>query len=460
MRGILPPGQAETCRAWGGYSERMALEGTGKRGLWSSQAGFIAASVGSAVGLGNVWRFPYVAGENGGGAFVLAYLISVVLLGVPLMMFEFAAGRRHEGGAFGVFRAISSRARIAGAAIAAVGFFILSYYTVVAGWTLGHAGIMALGIEPDFQAFSDSWASLGLFIVAVGLTGAIALRGIQGGIETASRLLLPILTLALLAIAAYSLTLEGRSQALEFLFQPRFDALTEPRVWANAMGQAMFSLGVGTGVLVTYGGYMRSQTGVRDSTALIAGADTLIAMIAGIAVFPIVFTFAVAPAAGPELAFDAMPLMFERLAAGRLIGTAFYLLLFFAALTSMVSMLEGTAGSIADALRWTRAKAVWVLLPLLLGVGTFSALSYSPVHLTLFGEPVLDRMDAIFGTFGLMLAALVTAIVLFWVGKPEDIADEIGAGARGFAGRAIIFVGRYLATGAIIATLLATLLDS
>jgi NSS family neurotransmitter:Na+ symporter len=430
------------------------------REAWSSQAGFIAASVGSAVGLGNVWRFPYVAGENGGGAFLLAYLISVLLLGVPLMMFEFAAGRRHEGGAFRVFQAISSRASVAGAAVATVGFLILSYYAVVAGWTLGHAGIMGLGIEPDFEAFSDSWASLALLGVSVVAMGAIVLRGVEGGIEVASRTLLPFLALALFAIAIYSLTLEGRAQALEFLFEPRFEALKEPRVWANAMGQALFSLGVGTGVLITYGGYMRSKTGVRDSTALIAGADTIIALVAGIAVFPIVFTLAVAPTAGPELAFDALPLMFQDLAMGRLVGTAFYLLLFFAALTSMISMMEGAAGSLADAMRWTRTRAVWVLLPLLLLTGSISALSYSPVHLTVFGEPVLDFMDSLFGTFGVLLSALVTSIVIFWVGKPEEIADEVGAGARGFAGKAVIFVGRYLVTGAIIATLLATALDA
>ncbi len=430
------------------------------RGAWSSQAGFIAASVGSAVGLGNVWRFPYVAGENGGGAFVLAYLISVALLGVPLMMFEFAAGRRHAGGVFGVFSAIAPRAKYAGAGIAVIAFLILSYYAVVAGWTLGHAGIMGLGIEPDFEVFSDSWASLALFGVSVALMGAIVLRGVQGGIEVASRTLLPFLTLALLAIAIYSLTLDGRERALEFLFEPRFEALREPRVWANAMGQAMFSLSVGTGVLVTYGGYMRSQTGVRDSTALIAGADTVIAMVAGIAIFPIVFTFAVAPASGPELAFDAMPLLFEQLAGGRLVGTAFYLLLFFAALTSMIAMMEGAAGSLADALRWTRTRAVWTLLPLLLLTGSLSALSYSPVHLTVFGEPVLDRMDSVFGTFGLLLSALATSIVIFWVGKPQAIADEIGPGARGFAGKAVIFVGRYLVTGAITATLLANVLDA
>lgn len=290
--------------------------------------------------------------------------------------------------------------------------------------------------------------------------GAVVLRGVQGEIEVASRTLLPVLTLGLLAIAIYSLTLEGREQALEFLFEPRFEALREPRVWANAMGQAMFSLSIGSGVLVVFGGYMRPQTGIRNSTALIAGADSVIALVAGVAIFPIVFTFAVAPSAGPELAFDAMPLLFEQLAGGRFVGTAFYLLLFFAALTSMIAMMEGAAGSLADALRWTRTKAVWALLPVLLFIGTLSALSYSPVHLTVFGEPVLDRMDSLFGTFGVMLSALATAIVIFWVGKPEAIADEIGAGAGGFAGKAVIFVGRYLVTGAIAVALLANILDT
>ena len=431
-----------------------------RRGAWSSQAGFVAASVGSAVGLGNVWRFPYMAGENGGGAFLVAYLISIVLFGVPLMMFEFAAGRRHEGGALQVFGGIARRARWVGGAVAFMGFAILSYYTVVAGWTLGHAGIMVLGIEPDFAAFTDSWASTALFVVALASTGAIVLRGVQGGIEMASRTLLPVLTLALVGIAAYALTLDGRAAAVEFLFEPRFEALREPRVWANAMGQALFSLGIGTGVLVTYGGYMRAKTGIRDSTALIASADTLIAMMAGLAVFPIVFTFAVAPTAGPELAFDALPLMFADLSVGRVIGTGFYLLLFLAALTSMISMLEGAAASLADWRGWSRTKAVVVLMGPLAAAGIPSALSYSPVGLTLFGEPVLDRMDVAFGTFGLMFAGLASAIVLFWVGHPEAIAEEIGAGARGFAGRAVVFVGRYLVTTAIIATLVATAIDT
>jgi NSS family neurotransmitter:Na+ symporter len=222
------------------------------------------------------------------------------------------------------------------------------------------------------------------------------------------------------------------------------------------MGQALFSLGVGTGVLVTYGGYMRAKTGVRDSTALIAGADTFIALLAGLAVFPIVFTLAVAPSAGPELAFDALPVMFADLSFGRVIGTGFYLLLFLAALTSMISMLEGAAASLADWRGWRRTKAVLVLLVPLAAAGMLSALSYSPLELTLFGAPVLDRMDIAFGTFGLMVAGLPTAIVLFWMGHPK----EIGGGARGFAGRAVIIVGRYLVTAAIVGTLAATAIDA
>lgn len=431
-----------------------------RRGMWSSQVGFIAAAVGSAVGLGNVWRFPYVAGENGGGAFIFAYIASVLLLGAPLMMFELAAGRRFDGGAFGVFKRIAARARFAGAAIAATSFVILSYYSVIAGWTLGHAGIVGLGLDVDFATFADSWASLALFAFALFVSTAIVLRGVTAGIESVTRILMPTLALTLIAIAIYALTLDGRPAALEFLFEPRLEALAEPSVWAAAMGQAMFSLGVGGGVLITYGAYMRRSTPVRDSTAVIGGADTAMAMIAGLAIFPIVFTFAVEPSAGPELAFDALPRMFAQLAVGRVVGTAFYLLLFFAAITSMISMIEAAAASLSDATGWKRTMAVLALLPPALLLGGWAALSYSPVALTLFGEPVLDRLDIAFGTFGVLVAGLATVIVLFWVGKPHEVADEIGAGAQGAARTAIVFVGRYLVTGAIAATLLASVIDA
>ncbi|MDA1036279.1 MAG: sodium-dependent transporter [Chloroflexi bacterium] len=431
-----------------------------RRGLWSGQVGFIAATVGSAVGLGNVWRFPYMVGENGGGAFIVAYVASVLLLGAPLMMFELAAGRRYEGGVFGAFRAIAPRARFAGAVVAGVTFLILSYYSVIAGWTLGHAGIVGLGLEADFDAFAGSWASLALFVVTLFTATAIVLRGVTAGIESVARILMPTLAIMLVAMAVYALTLDGRSDALKFLFDPRFGVLAEPRVWAAAMGQAMFSLSVGSGVLVTYGAYMRRSTPIRDSTAMIGGADTAIAMIAGLAIFPIVFTFAVEPSEGIELAFDALPRMFGQLPMGRLVGTAFYVLLFFAAITSMISMMEATGASISDWTRWPRTKAVIVLALALLAVGGWAALSYSPAGLTLFGEPVLDQLDAAFGTFGLLVAGLATAVAIFWVGKQHDIADEIGAGAQGRAKSAIVFVGRYLVTGAIIVTLVASVIDA
>lgn len=422
--------------------------------------GFIAAAVGSAVGLGNVWRFPYVAGENGGGAFVLAYILSVLLLGAPLMMYELAAGRLYNGGTVGVFRAIHPRARFAGVVVAGISFMILTYYSVIAGWTLGYAGIVGFGLDVDFATFGGTWASTVLFAVVLLLATGIVLRGVTAGIESVTRVLMPILGLALIVIAIYALTLDGRTAALEFLLKPRFELLSEPRVWAAAMGQAMFSLGIGGGVLITYGSYMRLSTPVRDSTAIIGGADTAMAMIAGIAIFPIVFTFAVEPSEGVELAFDALPRMFNQLAVGRLVGTTFYMLLFFAAITSMISMIEAAAASISDWTGWRRNKAVLALLAPALALGGFAALSYSPISLTLAGVPVLDRLDVAFGTFGLLIAGLGTAVAMFWMGKEHEVANEIGVGAQGRTRNAIVFVGKYLVTGAIILILFANVVEA
>jgi NSS family neurotransmitter:Na+ symporter len=423
------------------------------RERWSGQAGFVAATVGSAVGLGNIWRFPYVAGENGGGAFIVAYLIAVVVCGAPLMMFELAAGRRYAGGAFAVVRAIAPRYRLAGVAIALAGFALLSYYTVVAGWTLGYAGITAAGLDPDFGGFADSWAPTALFLLTGALGLGIVLRGVRNGIEAASRLLLPVLTVLLVAMMVYALTFEGRSQALEFLFNVEWAALGEPAVWARAIGQAFFSLGVGCGVLITYGSYMGEEAPVRNSAAVVASADTAIALIAGLAIFPLVFTFAVPPASGPQLAFDTLPQLFGSIGLGRVIGTAFYLLLFMAAITSLVSLIEGTAASLRDWRGGTRRQGVVWLGAAMLVAGLPSALSYSPLAWTIGGRPVLDAVDSVVGTYGLLAGGLVTVVALFWLGDPRLITRDIGEGARGRAATALVAVGRYLVTGALVAVL-------
>ena len=426
------------------------------RERWSSRAGFIAATVGSAVGLGNIWRFPYIAGENGGGVFILAYLVAVLVVGAPLMMFELAAGRRYAGGVYGTIRAMAPRAKLLGAGIALVSFVILSYYLVVASWTLGYVGITASGSGTTFESFTGSWAPALLFVATLAIGGAIVLRGVSQGIEAASMLLMPVLAVIVLGLAAYGLSLPGRGDALRFLFQPETSALLDPQVWAAAVSQAFFSLGVGTGVLMAYGSYMERRVGVRDASAVVVSADTSVAILAGLAIFPIVFTFALAPAAGPQLAFEALPRVFEQIAFGRVLGTAFYLLLFVAATTSVVSLMEGASAALSDWLGWARRRAILGLAAPLIALGALSALSYSPVGLTIAGRPVLDALDGTVGTVGLVATGLATTIAIFWLGRPGDVAQEIGEGAEGAAGRALFLMGRFLLTPALVAVLVAS----
>ncbi|MDT8357501.1 MAG: sodium-dependent transporter [Methanomicrobiaceae archaeon] len=397
---------------------------------WSSRTGFILAAVGSAVGIGNIWRFSAVLGENGGGAYLIPYLIAVFLCALPLMIFELSLGRHFHGTVVSAFRSVRYQFRIFGWLVCGIIFLILSYYLVIAGWTLGYFFFSLSGELILFSDFTAGWLPVFLFAVTALLTGLVVSGGVKRGIERISTYLIPVSVGTLLILALYGSTLPGFSEGLDFLFTPDFSVLGDPLLWSAAFGQAFFSLSVGMGILLTYGAYIGHEQGVPVSSLVITVVDVGVALLSGLVIFPIVFSFGLAPAAGAELAFTTLPRAFAVMPGGLAIAAAFFLVLFFAALTSAISMLEVNVAALRESLLWSRKRAVIILTAAVLIIGIPSALSYSALDLTIVGIRVLDFLDETVGTLGLPISALMLAIIFTWFLSPSRnlLIGEIGNG--------------------------------
>jgi NSS family neurotransmitter:Na+ symporter len=395
---------------------------------WSTRAGFVLAAIGSAVGIGNIWRFSAVLGQNGGGAYLIPYLIAVFLCALPLMVFEFALGRHFQGTIVSAYRSVRPQFRVIGWMICGIVFLILSYYLVITGWTLGYFFFSLTGETVSFSVFSNGLQPVVLFVISAMVTGIVVSRGVREGIERISTLLIPVSVGTLIILALYASTLPGFSKGLDFLFTPDFSVLGDPLLWGAAFGQAFFSLSVGMGILLTYGAYIGREQGVPVSSLAITLADVGIALLAGLVIFPIVFSFGLEPTAGAELAFTTLPKAFEVMPGGQVIGAAFFLVLFFAALTSAISMLELSVAAFRESLHWSRRRAVSILTGAVLVIGLPSALSYSAINLRFNGIRVLDFLDETVGSLGLPVAALLFAVIFTWfLSRSKDvIAQEIG----------------------------------
>ncbi|MFH0756235.1 MAG: sodium-dependent transporter [Bacteroidota bacterium] len=360
----------------------MLPGGNGERDSFSSRFGVIAAAAGSAIGLGNIWRFPYVLGQNGGGAFLLIYLIFVAAIGIPVMMSEFVIGRSAQLNPVGAFKKIApgSRWQLIGLLGVVSAFIILAFYTVVAGWTLEYlvqsVKWMVLSDQIGFGSM-DNEAMLGFFskhyetfisgvwrpaiwfVVMMFFTSYIVISGVKNGIEKYAKILMPILLILLLILVVRSVTLEGAGEGLVFLFRPDFSTIMKApaKVIIEALGQAFFSLSIGMGTLITYGSYIRKKETLAGTAVSVAVADTLIAVIAGMAIFPAVFAFGINPAEGPELVYITLPVIFQNMAGGMIWAFMFFLLLCFAALTSTISVLEVIVAYFSEQLHMTRKRA-------------------------------------------------------------------------------------------------------
>lgn len=430
----------------GKESSRGCGNGSAPREQWATRTGFILATIGSAAGMGNVWRFSYVAGENGGAAFLIVYLVFVVLIGLPLVIAELAIGRTTQADAVGAFRRLAPRKPwVAGGYIAVAGvFLILGYYAVIAGWSLKYfvgavSGALwreaGAGYGGYFKAFiADPWQPLLWHGIMIGLTVAFVAGGVQSGIERLNRVLMPLLAAILIALAVFGATRRGAGAGLAFLFAPDWAALLKPDLYLAAMGQAFFSLGVGMALFITYGSYLSRKSRLPHGALAIVAGDSLLAIVAGVAIFGAVFAAGMDPAAGPELAFITLPQTFLSMPGGVAVGAMFFLLLSAAALTSMVSMLEVAVAY------WSRVLGLG-RTPVASGVGLISFCIGVPASLG-FGllsdarwqeRGILDSMDYVAVNVILPTGGLIVALFVGWGwGRAQALSEsDLGGGVLG-----------------------------
>lgn len=413
---------------------------TQERVNFGSKLGMVLATAGSAVGLGNVWRFPYMVGENGGAAFILIYIMCIMLLGIPCMMSEFIIGRH---GAANTARAYSRMDthkawHIVGLMGVITGFLITGYYAVVSGWCLQYifaSGVGELRGDPQYIAsyFADFSASplrpVFWTVVVFLLTHVIIVRGVRGGIEKASKALMPTLFLLLLVVVVCSCLLPGGAAGIEFLFKPDFSKVTGS-VFLAAMGQAFYSLGLSMGCICTFANYFSRETNLLKSAVNIAVIDTIIAILAGLMIFPAAFSVGVSPDSGPSLIFITLPNVFQQAFAGvPLLGTVvavmFYMLLSLAAITSLISLHEVSTAFLCEETRLDRKNAARLVTVVCSVIGAFCSLSLGDrAWLSMFGKTLFDWFDFVTGQLLLPFGGILTCIFMGWVVPRKLIKDE------------------------------------
>ena len=432
------------------------------RGQWSGRLGFIAAAAGSSIGLGNIWKFPYITGENGGGAFVLVYLLCILLIAAPILIAEILIGRASQKGAVGAFPALAGR----GTAWSSVGILgligatvLLSYYAVIGGWTIHYAWLYISGGMPEGSeeiagvigktatnaTTSGGWHGV-FMLCCIGLV----IGGVRSGIERAAKVLMPILALVMVLIIGRGVMLDGFGEALSFVFAPRFDELTASGM-LEALGHAFFSVGIGIGTMLTYGSYLSKKEDVVGTSIFIAGADTLIAIMACLMVFPITFSFGLDPAGGPGLVFANVPIALEQLPGGAIWGVLFFGLLFFAALTSAISLLEVPCAFLIDELGWQRVSATIAAGLFILLLGLPAAIGEDPTGTPRF-EGWLDDVDYIVSNWILPLGGLGVALFVGYRLR-RDVLEEAFQSAPWLLGP-FRFLVKVLAPVAIVAIFL------
>lgn len=423
-----------------------AAEAGESRGRFSSKLGFVLAAAGSAVGLGNVWKFPYIAGENGGGLFVLIYLGCVLVVGLPVMIAEVLIGRRAQRSPAGAFQFVAGEQtawRLVGWMGVVAGFVILSYYSVVAGWTLNYAfmGINRFFVGKDAEQIATAFGTLygagdiNVFwhLVFMITTVGIVIGGVQRGIEAWSRVLMPALLVMMAALVVHAMFQPGFGRALSFLFAPHSDKLTAAGI-LEALGHSFFTLSLGMGAMLTYGSYLSKERDLVASSALVSVLDTVVALMACLVLFPVIFSIGLEPSAGPGLVFKSMPLALTQMRGGVVLIIVFFALLFFAALTSAISLLEVVASTVIDQLGWPRRRAVLLCGAAVFLFGLPSALSGSGAVFgkwsALFGKNFFDSMDYLASNWLLPLGGLFMALFVGWAMPDRARREEFQRGSK------------------------------
>lgn len=434
------------------------------RSHWSNRWAFIMATAGSAVGLGNVWKFPYMTGTNGGSAFVLVYLLCVALIGLPLMMTEIMLGRRAQrnpvdGMAYLAAEAGGSRWwQGVGYLGIAAGVLILAFYSVVAGWVLdyglraasgsfaGMTGAQAQGAFLDFLA--DPFELLFWHSAFMFMTMLVVARGVTSGLERANKIMMPGLIAILLILLGYSLAVGDIDRSLDFMFRPDFSRIT-PGAVLSAMGHSFFTLSLGMGAVMVYGSYLQRHVSIARAAFYVVLTDTAIALIAGIAIFAIVFANHLEPASGPGLIFQTLPIAFGQMPGGTPFATLFFILLAFAAWTSSISLVEPAVAWLIERHRLGRARAALLVGGLVWLLGIAVLLSFNAwSDITLFGLNFFDQLDKLTTNIMLPLGGLLMALFAVWVMRAAHAQEELALNERLY--RRWLFVTRYVAPAAIV----------
>jgi NSS family neurotransmitter:Na+ symporter len=449
----------------------MESQQLNQRGNWGSKVTFIFAATGSAIGLGNIWRFPMVVGENGGAAFVFVYIVAVALIGFTVMLAELIIGRHTQKNPVGAFDYIRPRSPWKGIGYLGMvtGIFILSYYGVLAGMIVGYfiktvggafrSNLTSQLTEQTFNDFaSNSFLILFFFFIIIAITTYIISKGVKGGIERYTKVLMPILFVLIVFLSIRALTLPGAGEGIKFYLNPDFSKVNFTVIF-RALGQAFFSLSLGMGTMITYGSYINKKDNLVSSAGWVSFSDTLIAFLAGLIIFPTLFAIpGISPDSGPSLVFKVFPLIFGQLPGGQIFGMLFFLLLLVAAITSTISLLEVPVAFFVDERKWPRTKAAYLmgLAALLLGVP--SALSWGGVKFLTRIE-FWAKVDLIFGNISLALGALLICLFVGWVWGVKKAIEEVKSGNRKFSIRLIwIFSVKFLSPIAIIIILIKIIL--
>ncbi|MBR5725428.1 MAG: sodium-dependent transporter [Muribaculaceae bacterium] len=430
-----------------------------KRAGFATRMGAIAAAVGSAVGLGNIWRFPYEAGVNGGGAFILVYLVCILIMGIPVILSEFIIGRSTHSNMKAALRQLSPGKKYYLFTYVCIlgSFIVIGFYSVVCGWIIEYLYQAILGNLSGHtpQEYSDMftslvaspWRCVGWTILFLVLNFLVLSRGIAKGIERVASIMMPLLFLILIVFCVNSLLMPGAADGLKFLFSPDFSQLTLRGV-LDAFGQAFLSLSIGISCLVTYSSYFKDDTSLVKDATTVAVLDTLVAILSGVMIFPAVFSFGVEPTAGPRLIFEVLPGIFQQMAGGYVWALLFFLLVFFASLTSTISLSEIPITFLIEEHKTSRPRAIVWTAVITLVLSTVAAMSFNVLdNIQLFGKNIFDMMDYAASNIFMLLGGLFTAVYVGWVLDRKVIREQLTNGGRlkGTMEPYLIFCLRYVA---------------
>lgn len=443
-----------------------------KRGNFSNKIGFVLAAAGSAVGLGNIWRFPYLAAKYGGGTFLLVYLILAVTFGFSLMIAEIAIGRKTGLSAIGAFKALDKRFGAVGYLAAIIPIIIFPYYSVIGGWVIKYlvtfcsGGGMAAANDNYFGTFAAGTAEpLIYFFIFIAFTALVVWFGVEKGIEKVSKVMMPILVVLTIFIAIYGLTIDGAKDGLIYYIKPRLSDFTFKTVIA-AMGQLFYSMSLAMGIMITYGSYMKKENNLESSVRQIEIFDTAIAFLAGLTIIPAVFAFSggdkAALGKGPSLMFVTLPKVFDSMPFGSVIGTVFFVLVLFAALTSAISLMETIVSIFSDKLGWSRHKATLIVFICAVAIGVLPCLGFGVLDFIHIGAmTILDIMDFVSNSILMPICALFTCILIGFVVKPKAVIDEATRNSEKFKSRNLfVVVIKWVSPICLVLILISSILDA